>query len=790
MKKVSSFRPNKLSAIVSAALLLSPLAAIAQSADAETASDKKSEGLEIIEVTAQRRVQNMQEVPVSLTAINPNDLERRNVSDVYQMTLNAPSLQFGQDNTMSIRGAGTLAFSNALDSSVAVAVDDINLGRRFLFGPVFNDIYQIEVLNGPQGLLYGKNASAGLVNIRTIRPQLGIDEGKIDVEYQLRNTTPDNSASVITRGTYNMALTDTSALRVNAHYASEDPITKRVTPVADSARFDEKRDDYGVKLKYLNEISEDLSLYIIGDINKETGAAGNFDQTYRSVAVDGGKTNAVPADGVTPGKDNLEYGSDLNAEQYRDVELKGLQATVNYAINDQLELTNIIGWRTFELAQNYDADFTSLNDLSRNETHMNYDQFSNELRLSITEEAYQGQIGLYYFNSEYNDDVVLAGHGGLPAFVIPNFPFCVGAEVAPGGPPNCSISNDDFVGSDRQANMKTESMAVFGQFDFNLTDALTLTTGLRYTKDDIEIDIANFQRLSFFTSIGAPALRSEQGSSNNVSGKVALQYSFSPNNMAYASYSKGYKGPGFSDTPSPIQNDIYIRPETVNSYEIGVKSMWLDNRLIVNATAFSSEFKDYQVQAFDAALGQSITQNAAQLTSEGLELTITAMPIEDLTISFNASYLDATFDDYPGASCYPGQADCGDNGTFNASGLDSPTAAKITNTTSVTYNFDVSNDAYGYATLSYYHRDPMNLIIGSPEETQISNIDQFGVNVGLIFDSGWSVTLFCKNCTDNKVPSFISLEGSDSAVYGVRSGVQTWGFNSVRNIGVRVEYEF
>ena len=788
MNTVSSFRPNKLSAIISAALLFSPLSALSQSTDEESIS--KSDGLEVIEVTAQRRVQNMQEVPVSLTAINPNDLERRNVSDVYQMSLNAPSLQFGQDNTMSIRGAGTLAFSPALDSSVAVAVDDINLGRRFLFGPVFNDIYQIEVLNGPQGLLYGKNASAGLVNIRTTRPQVGINEGKFDIEYQLRDTTPNDSTSVITRGTYNFGLSDTSALRINAHYASEDPVTKRVTPIAETSKFDEKRDDYGIKLKYLNEISDDLSLYIIGDVNKESGAAGNFDQTYRSVAEGGNKFDAVPADGVTPGDENLEYGSDFNAEQYRDVDLKGLQATVSYTINDKLELTNIIGWRAFELEQNYDADYTSLNDLSRTETNINYDQFSNELRLSITEEWYQGQIGLYYFNSDYDSDVVLAGQGGLPPSVSSNFPFCVGAEVVSGGPPNCSVSNTNFVGSDRQSQMKTESMAVFGQFDFNLTDTLTLTTGLRYTNDDIEIDIENFQRYSFFTSIGAPAVRSEDGSSDNFSGKLALQYSFSPNNMAYASYSKGYKGPGFSDTPSPQQDNIFIKPETVDSYEIGFKSTLLDNRLILNTSVFSSEFKDYQVQAFDAALGQSITQNAAQLTSEGFELSITAMPIEDLTIRVNTSYVDATFDSYPGASCYPGQPECGENGTFDATGLATPTAAKVTTSASTTYNFDVSDSVYGYATLSYYHRDPMNLILGSPSETQISNIDQFGVNVGLMFDNGWSATLFCKNCTDDKVPSFINLEGSDGAVYGVRSAVQTWGFNSVRNIGVRVGYEF
>lgn len=780
----SPFKYKKSWLMVSAVIGISGPTAFAQ----ESQQKEETSGLEIIEVTAQRKVENLQETPVSVQAISPTELTRRNVTDVYQMTLNAPSLQFGQDNTMSIRGAGTLAFSNALDSSVAVAVDDINLGRRFLMGPVFNDIYQIEVLNGPQGLLYGKNASAGLVNIRTTRPEIGYDEGKVDMEYILRDTTPGDGTSLITRGTYNMSLTDTSALRVNAHYSTEDPVTQRVNPLSEGQRFDETTKDYGAKIKYLNELSDDLTVYIIADINEEEGAAGNFDQTFRNVAEGSNKESLLAADGVTAGPENLHYAAD--GDQYRDVKLGGTQADITYTINENLELSNIIGWRFFELEQSFDSDFTTANDLSKNYSTTDYDQFSNELRLSITGEGYQGQVGLYFFNSEFDQNTQMEGQGAMPPFLLPNFPFCVGAEIAPGGPPNCSVSNDNFVGSDRVSSMETTSTALFGQFDYYLTDQLTLTTGLRYTYDDISIDIANFQEKSFFVNIGAPALRSESGTSDNISGKVALKYQLSDNNIAFASYSRGYKGPGFADNPAPGQEDIFIDPETVDSYEAGVKTMWLDNRLIVNATGFWSEFKDYQVQAFDAALGQAVTQNAAQLTSKGLELSVSAMPMDDLSVNVSSTYIDAKFDSFPGAGCYPGQPDCGENGTFDASGSPSPTAAKITTTASMTYNFDLTSTAYGFATLSYYHRDAINPIPGRPPETDIPNIDQFGFNLGAIFDNGLSVTLYCKNCTDNKRPNFVNLEGSDAALFSLRTGVQTWGFNSVRNIGVRVGYEF
>ena len=772
----------KKSALVVASLMAAPAALAQQLPKQDTAED--TSGLEVIQVTAQRRVENLQEVPVSVTAISPTDLERKNVSDVYQMSLNAPSFQIGEDNSMSIRGAGTLAFSTALDSSVAVAFDEVNLGRRFLMGAVFNDISQIEVLSGPQGLLFGKNASAGLVNITTAKPQLGFSEGKIDVEYQLRDTTPKDGASIITRGMYNLPLSDTSAIRINAHYASEDPVARAIKVVGDP-RLDETTDDYGVKIKYLNELSDELSLYIIADTNKESGVAGNFDRTFRSLGEGSGKAGYVAADGVTPGKENLEYGAD--GDNYRDVEMGGLMAKLTYAINDNYELSNIIAWRYYELLQSTDDNMAS-NELNINFTDSEYDQFSNELRLAMDFESVRGQVGLYYFHSEQFQDTFLAGDGLLPGFLQPNFPFCVGADTTDGG--MCSVSNDYFLGADRVMSMDTDSTALFGQFDFLVSDDITVTAGLRYTYDEIYIDLANFQRYNFFSRIGTPALREETNSADNVSGKLSVQYQYDEDKMFYASYSRGYKGPGYTDTPSAEQIDIFIQPEVVDNYEIGAKTMWLDNHLIVNATAFSQQFDDYQVQSFDATISQSVIQNAASLSSDGVELSVTAMPVESLTINASATVMDSSFDSFPGAACYPQQPDCNENGTFDAAGLTPPTAAKFTSTASATYEFDLPIEGYGFVTFNYYHRDPINYLISNAPQTRVGNVDQFGLNIGLRLDNGWDLTLYCKNCTDEKVPAATGIDAGDSAVYGTASVVQSWGFNSVRNIGLRASYSF
>ncbi|MBR9791468.1 MAG: TonB-dependent receptor [Gammaproteobacteria bacterium] len=781
MTTQTAFLPIKTSLALAISISFSGTV-LAQDTTSETAEAK---GLEVIEVTAQRRVENLQEVPVSVVAISARELERKNVSDVYQMTLNAPSLQIGENNTMSIRGAGTLAFTSTLDSSVAVAFDDINLGRRFLMGGVFNDIEQIEVLSGPQGLLYGKNASAGLINIRTTRPQLDYLEGKFDVEYQLRDTTPGDGTSIISRGTLNVPVSDTSALRINMHYATEDPVAKIVARGPESVKQDETTDDWGVKVKYLNHLSDDLSVYIIGDFNAEKGVAGNFDRTYRYLAPGSSKAPYLEADGVTAGPENFEYGAD--GANYRDVEFGGFQATVDYTINSQFTLSNIVGWRYYTLDQNLDSDATSANELNLNRNQTDYDQFSNELRLSMDFDEISGQVGLFYFNSSIEQDLVMGGDGFLPPFLLGNMPFCVGVEVGTGG---CPYSNDYFLGNDSFYVMDTDSTALFGQFDFALSPQWKLTTGLRYTYDEVAIDLDNFQRYGYFVRIGAPAVRDESNSSDNLSGKVSLQYTFSKNNMAYASVSRGYKGPGYTDSPSTEQTKIFIEPEIVTNYELGVKTNWLDNRLNLNGTVFSQDFDDYQVQSFDGSIGQSIIQNAAELKSEGVELELQALLTDNLTFNANAMYLDSEFVSFPGAACYPQQPGCDENGTFDASGLTPPTAAKLTSTAALTYNFNVFDTGYGYVTVNYYHRDPVNYLIARAPQTRVGNVDQFGLTAGVNFDNGWSVSLFCKNCTDEVVPAAIALDGGDATNYDLATAVQVWGFNSVRNIGMRVGYDF
>lgn len=180
-------------------------------------------------VTAQRRSESLQRVPVSLTAVSGDTIANRNLNDLTQVARAAPTLQVGIDNTFAVRGVGTLSFAGTIDSSVALAIDEVNLGRPLLNSPLLNDLQRVEVLNGPQGLLFGKNASAGLLNIVTTRPAIGEYSSVTNIEVAARAPGADrNAPSIIVRETINVPVSANSALRVSGLYSYQEPGTTYV----------------------------------------------------------------------------------------------------------------------------------------------------------------------------------------------------------------------------------------------------------------------------------------------------------------------------------------------------------------------------------------------------------------------------------------------------------------------------------------------------------------------------------------------------------------------------------
>jgi iron complex outermembrane receptor protein len=766
-------------------LLASPVAA------AHTQASQERATAEII-VTAQRRAESLQEVPLSVTAVTSEALAERNINDLTQLTNAAPSLQIGTDNTFSVRGVGTLAFSQTLDSSVAVAIDDVNLARSALGGGIFLDVERVEVLNGPQGLLFGKNASAGLLNIVTTRPKVGEWESVTDIELSTRDT-PGNAQgdawSMIGRQTVNIPLGANSAIRLNAIYSNEEPGTTYVG--RSNVRVDLNREQYGARLKYLGELGR-LSLYVIGEYFESHGLGGFGDRTYRAIPAGSVNTGPLAADRITPGVDNFHLGGD--GGYWRDLETGGAQATLNYAFDSGLEISNIFAWKYYDNDQQIDVDFTSQNGASRNRSTVSYDQFSNELRIALpVGNRLSGQAGLYYLTFKSRGTSGISGNNFLPAFLLPTFPFCVGAVAVPGPPPNCARSNTAFLGTDSASMIQNDSYAAFGQLTFDATDALKLIAGARVTRDTISVrGVQNQGR--YFVTLGTPATLDEADGVTNFSYKLGAQYQFTRDVMAYATYGRGYKGPGYNTSVVSPLAPLLVDPEISKNFEVGLKSTFLDRKLIFNLSLFHTKFTGFQVQSFDTLAQTFIVQNAASVTSKGAELTVIARPAAGLTLNAAATLLDTKFDDFPGAQCFPGQPvpSCAGNNTFNAGGYRTPVSPKFTSTVLVAYEVPTEGFVRPFVNGNWYHRSSINFLINRAPGATVDPIDTFGLNVGLRLDNGMEFTLFCKNCTNVHTPNFIGLDPGDASNQaGPRmSYQQQFGFDSVRTLGLSANFRF
>jgi len=745
---------------------------------------------DIIVVTAQRRSQDVLKVPLSVTVLGEDTLNKRGVSDLADVTKLAPSLQMAQDNTFSVRGIGTGTFANTVESSVSQVVDDVVLGYREFASNAFYDVARVEVLNGPQGLLFGKNASAGLVNITTNRPELGEYSLAADAQVVQRARPDDNGTGYRVRSTLNVPIGENAAARLNVIYADDDPVTSPM--VNPAVRNDLSRKNFGLRGKLLFEPNDALSVYIAGDVNTMSGITTRYDVTFREFGPD----SQYPARGLQDGEVNLLYLTE--SPNYRDSDTGGLQANISYALGNGMELTSVSAWKTAHTDFQFDSDNTPFNFFSFNGSEGDYDQYSQELRLALpSDNRITGQAGVYFFQSDSSATGYRGGNQGLPAAVTGGFPFCIDVTPTAGPPPACNVNNTSFLGQDFEYDLSNTSYAAFSQLGYDLTDTLKLTAGARLTREEAEINLSeNFG--DYFVTLGVPRNVSNQSvEATDLSYKLGADWQASPDLLVYGFYAEGFKGPGFSNTSPAPNADLSVDPEISRGGEVGMKGRAFDGALTFSASAFHTKFSDLQVQAWLQQLRTFVLSNAATATTQGIDLSFQARPTQGLTLSGSASIVDATFNDYPGAQCYATQTSNGCNtavdssdpayvGTFNAAGFDVPLSAGFTGTFGADYVFPISNVLDADLGASYYHRSSQSSGIGEP--FTIPAWDTIDLRAGMSSDT-WSLSLFCKNCTNSVRPISIGGDAGDSN-NGELTLSQRFGFNSVRTVGLRASTEF
>lgn len=657
---------------------------------ASTAFGQSVEVIEEVIVTAQKREQSIQDVPIAISAFDQDFLNEAGVDDVLELQFFVPGLTVynnqtaGQTN-FNIRGVGTAGNSLSLESSVGVYIDGVYRSRQSSGIGDLVDVERVEVLKGPQGTLFGKNTASGAIQFLTAKPNLDAIDGF--AELQAGNEGYRNF-----KGAVSIPLVEgTAGLRLSGGYTERDGYVDNLTTGSEI----NERDRYNVRGQFLYDNGENFSVRVIADYSELTedccAASNVFDGPGDTAALFLAAGGTLPPAGNLPGASFLlpldvvaqtvgftgtpvvlsnRFDSDKiaqNIDPYADIEESGISAEINWDISDNMTLTSITAYRSYEAEGFVDADFNSLDILSASGGETDQDTFSQEFRIGGTiGDSVSYVAGVYYFDQDLDNETTLRlGSvanllltGGLPtSFFIPG-----GAATCPLIGISDAVCNGPAFpggeGSDNLSEQEQTSWAVFAQADFDLTENLVLTAGLRYLDEEKDMNVLFTETIfspifNLFTPLApnVPDVPDVTFDDEEVTGTLKLSYFINDEIMTYVSYGRGYKSGGTNiDRISPATGaPLLFDPETSDAFEIGFKGDFFDRRLRINAAVHQTNFDDFQANTF---VGTGfVLQNAGEIESKGFEVDFLALINPWLSLSGGAAYVDAEYDSFVGGSC-------------------------------------------------------------------------------------------------------------------------------------------
>jgi iron complex outermembrane receptor protein len=595
-----------------------------------TSADDNAPRVDDIIVTAQKRSENLQDVPVAVSAVTGKTLENKRILDLVDLSNATPGLQIKTDDNganprIFIRGVGVNDFNPATASAVGIYSDGVYVGSPLAQRFAFFDLQQAEVLRGPQGTLYGRNTTGGAINITSRKPGNEVEADFLG-EY-------GNFNSVNLQGGVSLPIAkDLLSVRVAGLYQRDDGYSiNRLT--GDRGNNTNRWAVRGsVHFTPSSSITDDLAV----TVGKSRGGSiwaynrGLFPATADATGPDGlcasayyGTAYCTNVLGYANASKNL-YEGDYSFEGQDRVNL----FTVANTLTINLGAADIVSVTGYQHADRNDQEETDANPLpvitasyiARQNT------FSQELRLqSSGKPILRYVLGLYYAHDDLNNSSA----------------YDVLSILAP----------DPAQGIGRFAwplQQKTDSYAAFGQIDYDLTDRLTATLGLRYSADHKDFHyVSEETRLPYtiFTFDGSKTF-------DSVSGKVGLRYRITPDVNVYASYSRGTKSGGFFSGQTGNVDDLGpYKDETVNAYEAGLKSELLGHTLRANLAGFYYDYQNLQVYTVvtDGFITRQLFTNASAARIYGAEAELEATPAKGLTISMNAAWLNASYRNFVSA---------------------------------------------------------------------------------------------------------------------------------------------
>jgi iron complex outermembrane receptor protein len=613
-------------------------------ASAGAGADEAAAEIGEVVVTARHRSEDAQKVPAALSVIGGEFLAKTNTSNIAQVAQLVPSVQFtffnARNANINIRGLGNnIGLANdGLDPGVGFYIDGVYYSRPATATLDLVDIDRIEVLRGPQGTLFGKDSTAGAINVSTALP-----------------TFHPSAVAEVTGGDYGYfqakasvagpIIADKLAGRLSVATTQREGV---LTNVYDGRKVNNYR-NFTSRGQLLWTPTDDLKIRLIADYGNQ------FNHCCVSVlsgivAPPNGKDFAAYAQhfGYTPVVNPFSREVTANSPFRARQEQGGASIEVNWS-TPKAVFTSITAWRFWNWWPQNDSDNSPVSVLTAAQNADYQSQYTQEFRVASAGENRIDYVAGVYLYREQIKAVGVTAYGDAASYFLlsPALP----ALVANG------------VRADFNNNYNTDSLAAFGQAVWHITPEVNLTGGLRYTDD--------FKRGNYtqVVSGGVPLvgplaalapLRAALASNgylavkdqhNNISGLVNLSWQATPDVLAYANYARGYKSGGLNLTQLPAGVSPVVAPESIDSVEVGLKTKLFDRRLVLNADVFWQQDKKYQANILDPILLKMYLANVPKVRVQGAEVDIQAQPVEHLSLYASATYNDAIYDKYPSAPC-------------------------------------------------------------------------------------------------------------------------------------------
>ncbi|MEZ6023593.1 MAG: TonB-dependent receptor [Hyphomonadaceae bacterium] len=601
--------------------------AMPSAADAQTVGDRTTNSNEII-VTARKQEERLIDVPAAISVVTEDAFENStmsNLSDIQQLVPNVLASPGSLSPSFTIRGISSASNTDAgFPPAVGVYVDEVFLGRDRAFNTVLTDIERVEVLRGPQGTLYGKNTIAGTINVITRRPN---DEFRLNADLTLGNYD------------YRQFRGSISGPLVEGELAAGLTYVRRVRDGwIYNATTGQDRNDIdaeGGRLTTVLTPAPDWTIVLAADYYQQ--ADHPVMESYSAVLP------PIPPYNTVPAQFPLDRVVNQNTPSTYQREIWGFSGRVEHEISPNLDFTSISAYREYTSDANDDSDGLPLDqfDVGRGE---NVQNFSQEFRLSYDDGGpFNWVAGIYY----YNEDIESLRR----IHIGPDFPLFLINPMAPPLPANFSER------ARTDAYLTDEAWAAYGSFNYDLTERLTLSAGLRYTHEErtvnfsqlpTEVTIYNVVQLFAIT---VPQILDDR-EDGEWTGDLSLSYEFAPDTVGYARYARGFKAGGFladviSPPPFVAPTSIDFAPEFVDNYEVGFRTTLFDGRVGLNLAAYYLDFTDKQEKVNTGI--SYIIGNAAEATSQGFEAEFYWRMTDYFTLNGNFGVLDATYDSFPNA---------------------------------------------------------------------------------------------------------------------------------------------